>query len=142
MNELLMKFVTFGMTKEQAKGFWMGSYRVAIVILVGAGWGWFSVFGVPEFALAGDVKAQLEQKHNEVVAKLVALELSLKDTAFLQKSQLSSSVASGIRAQAVKRCKTKNADEREQINREIDRLQDEYRTYKGETYAVPTCDYL
>ena len=142
MNDLIQKFLFFGMTKEQAKGAWMIAYRFAIVFGVGAGWGWFSAIGVPNFAIASEVNARIEASSSAVLLKLRDQEQSLKSTVELLNRQLASTVATQIRSQAVKRCKARGGEDREQANREIDRLQEEYAVYRGQSYAIPSCGNL
>lgn len=142
MNEYLLKFLTFGMTTEQAKGFWLGLYRLVFVFAIGAGWGCFGFIGVPQFARAGDVEKRIEESSKEVLTKLSAQEYALKSTTELLNKQLASSVAAQIRSQAVRRCKAKTSADREAANREIDRLQEEYAEYRKTPYSLPNCEDL
>lgn len=145
MRELLERFLFFGMTKEQAKGAWMFAYRFAILFGVGAGWGWFSMIGVPQFALASDMQKKMDDMQGAVISKLTAAESAQNSTTKLLNRQLSSTVAVQIRLQAQKRCKAKTSDEREAATREIDRLQDEYVQYrddKEDRYRIPACQEL
>lgn len=141
MNELIKKFLTFGMTREQAKGAGMLAWRAVIVFGIGAGWGWFSAIGVPRFALADETAKQIDATKTTVVQRLQAQAAKMDKTVELLNRTLAAGVASQIRAQAAKRCHGK-AGEREAANREIDRLQEDYQQYKNEKYDIPRCEDL
>ena len=142
MGDLIEKFLTLGMTKEQAKGAWTFAYRMAIVFGIGAGWGWFAAIGVPQFALAGEMDKRISSMESAVLSKLKATEAVQASTVKLLNKQLASTVAAQIRIQAQKRCKAKDSEDREAANREIDRLQEEYAQYREIRYGVPACSEL
>jgi hypothetical protein len=56
--------------------------------------------------------------------------------------QLAATVAAQIRLTISKRCKTQGFIEREELNREKDRLQEQYFDYKGNRYTEPSCGDL
>jgi cell division protein FtsB len=142
MNDALEKFLFFGMTREQATGAYMFGYRVVVIFGLGAGWGWFSALGVPQFALAKDVETKIESMQSAVLTKLRQTEETQTKTVTLLNKQLASTVATQIRAMSQKRCGAQRSDEREAVNREIDRLQDEYYQYRLERYSTPACAEL
>ena len=55
---------------------------------------------------------------------------------------LAQSKAAEIRAITLKRCTATTSGERDSYNREIDRLQFEYRLLVGERYDTPRCTEL
>ena len=138
MNELLQKLLFFGMTKEQAKGAMVVTYRFALLFAVGAGWGWFTGLGVPRFVMASEMK----ESQSEVIQNLDKQAKKLDSALELLNETLARNVASHIRASALKRCNAKTSVDKEEFNREIDRLQREFAQYSGHTYLIPDCASL
>jgi hypothetical protein len=134
VNDLLVKILMLGMTKEQGKGALIFIYRFAVMFGIGAGWGWFTYLGIPRFAIAADTQASIMRTEAAVTIKL-------DRTVELLNKTLAAGISAQIRSQALKRCGGK-PDEREAANREIDRLQEEYRQYKAERYDIPECGNL
>lgn len=141
MSELIERILCFGFTKDQAQAAYVFGYRVAIISIVVAGWGGLSWIGVPQFAVAGDVDHRLSETQAMLLGKIAEQQKVVNATSDLLKRQLANSIAAQIRTQALKRCKATTID-KEQVNREIDRLQEEYAEYRGINYSIPGCTDL
>lgn len=127
--------------------------NVSIALMVTAAIGLMCAFGPFKVAFADDVDlkistatAKLEQKIQAVADEQkqqnAATNKKLDSIAILQARSLAQNVATQIRLTISKRCKTTGFVEREELNREKERLQDEYRAYIGERYIEPRCDEL
>ena len=137
-EEILKKFLFLGMSPQQIKVAWVVLYRLAILIGIGAGWGWFASVGVPRFAQA----SELEKTQSSIVQTLDKQAKKHDAAMMLLNQTLASNIASQIRQQALKRCKASSSGAREEHNREIDRLQDEFFTHSGKMYEIPSCENL
>lgn len=92
---------------------------------------------VSEAVKATDEKIEAVAKEQRATSKV------LKNVEAMLLENLMESTSAKIRSQVAKRCKTEGRVEREEINREIDRLQKQYKTYSGgEKYDEPTCNEI
>lgn len=87
-------------------------------------------------------KAELAKQINDVANTQREQGQKLDSQTRLLAESLAENVAGRIRLNISKRCKTNGYVERDEISREIERLQDEYRVYKGDFYRQPTCTDL
>ncbi len=113
------------------------NFNVSITMLILGG---FCIFSVSPygFAWAGDMR-QVDQKIEKAVAPT---NQKLDSLAKLVTDSLATGKAAAIRSVISKRCKTQGFMERDELAREKDRLQEEYRTLKGEFYREPECSQL
>lgn len=142
MNEWVKNFLTLGLTSEQTKGFTIGTYRLAIVALLGFAYAGFLGFDGAGFALASDVKTQITSNQTTIAKDLAAVKSEVADATRLLNKQLAAGIASQIRAAAAKRCPPSSVRDREVANAEIDRLQVEYQDIVGREYRIPECGVL
>jgi len=92
---------------------------------------------VSEAVKATDAKIEAVAKEQRETGKV------LKNVETMLLESLMESTSAKIRSQVAKRCKTEGRIEREEINREIDRLQKQYKAYSnGEKYDEPTCSEI
>lgn len=109
-----------------------------------------AIFGPYKVAMAGDVetkinaaKLDLAQQIQQVAAENKraneATNAKLDTLARLQAESLAQNTATQIRLQISKRCKTVGFIERDEITREIDRLQGVYLSFAGRAYREPSC---
>lgn len=120
-------------------------YRMAVSITItfvlfalGAAWGLFEKIGISGFARADRIEAvakPLELKINNQTAVLETVSRQLTD-------QLAAGTAAEIRSNTAKRCLETSREERERINREIERLQNQYWDFKKFRYTAPLCAEL
>lgn len=105
------------------------------------------------FVMAGDLRSRITTAIDLKVAPMVAeqratnakvdqIQADMNEDRKLLKKSLAATTAGAIRLVISKRCKTDGSVEREELNREKERLQDEYREYKGEYYREPSCQEL
>lgn len=104
--------------------------------------GVFSNYGSPGFAYAGDLENRVVKLVQPLKEEQAAQRTLLANVSEQLKDTLAEGKAAEIRAQAVKRCKTKDESERETINREIDRKQAEFFRLESRYYLVPDCGAL
>lgn len=142
MKEWIQSFITEGMSKEQVRGFTRGTYRLAIAAGLAGAYGVLSFLGFDGFAFASDVERKISEKQTVIVADLQTMKASAAQTTHLLNRQLAAGIASQIRAQATKRCPPAKEKDREAANREIDKLQEEYREFMSERYSIPECGVL
>jgi hypothetical protein len=100
---------------------------VCLLITMGAGF-----YGIKTFAENAEVDRKIAAATAPLIAKVDHMSALLMD-------QLANSKAADIRFTISKRCKTQGYVEREELNREKDRLQREYRALRGEFYDEPEC---
>lgn len=113
---------------------------------------WLPLIGIPlpGFAQASDLDKHIaaavkatDDKIEAVSKEQAATRKALKNIETMLLENLMESTSAKIRAQVARRCKTEGRIEREEINREIDRLQKQYKTYSnGEKYDEPTCNEI
>lgn len=112
---------------------------VTAVTVLGLGWG----YGPRGFARAGDIDKKIETVVESKLAPVVKEQKEqralLDKVSNLLTDQLSATVAAQIRLNISKRCKTTDFNEREELAREKDRLQGQYKSYAGEYYREPSC---
>lgn len=94
------------------------------------------------FAWAGDVDMKISTAIRPIAAEQKAQGDKLDKVTRLLTEQLAATVAAQIRLTISKRCKTQGFAEREELNREKDRLQMQYMEYKNQWYTEPTCGDL
>jgi hypothetical protein len=113
-----------------------------LVALIGLGY----AFSPAGFAWASDVDRKIAEAIDTKIKPIADEQREqravLNRVSQLLTEQLAASVASQIRLNISKRCKSTSAQEREELAREKDRLQQQYREYKGERYPEPTCSEL
>jgi hypothetical protein len=111
-------------------------------LVIGMGW----AFSPKGFAWAGDIDKKIEQVVEEKLSPVVKEQKEqralLDNVSRLLTDQLSATVAAQIRLNISKRCKTTDFLAREELAREKDRLQGQYRSYAGEYYREPSCSDL
>jgi hypothetical protein len=88
------------------------------------------------------IDTAVTEKVNPVAQKVQTVESKVDRMSELLLESLANTLASQIRTNISKRCKTTGWAEREELNREKDRLQANYRSYKGEFYREPSCSDL
>lgn len=93
-------------------------------------------------AFAGDVDKKISAAIEPIAKEQRAQGEKIDKVTRLLTEQLAATVAAQIRLTISKRCKTQGFVEREELNRERDRLQQQYREYKGELYSEPQCGDL
>lgn len=110
--------------------------------------GWLPFFG-SGFVYGADLDpkievrvAKTEKKIDEISKKQTETSNAVKDMRNLVLESLIEGAQAKIRSQLLRRCKTLGADEREEINREIERLQVQHNNYRGYRYSEPRCDQL
>jgi hypothetical protein len=98
------------------------------------------------FAWSGEVdkkiEAAIEAKIQPILVEQQAQKLTLESVRGLLIEQLATTKAAQIRLNISKRCKTSSDVDREELARERDRLQGEYRALKAEYYREPSCGEL
>ena len=94
------------------------------------------------FAYAGDLDKKIKDAIEPIAQQQKVQGEKLDQVSRLLTEQLAATVAAQIRLAVSKRCKTAGFVEREELARELDRLQDQYVTYKGSRYTAPTCGEL
>ncbi len=94
------------------------------------------------FAWASDTDNKIKQAIEPIAQQQKIQGDKLDKVSALLTEQLAATVAAQIRLTISKRCKTTGYSEREELNREKDRLQDQYYAYKGQRYAEPLCGDL
>ena len=117
---------------------------IVLVLIVFVMWaiGSFEKFNLPGFAMSAEVDAHITRAISPVHEEQLKNSQKLESLADQVRDSLAETKASEIRAVAVKRCKEKNSDQREYLNREIDRAQSEYFKLVSRYYAIPACDSL
>jgi hypothetical protein len=111
-------------------------WRVAVIGALLWGFGWLAFFGLGGgFARADDVKLKISEATQP-------LKKSVEELTNLVNRSLAEAKAAEIRALVYKRCKTADYGDKESINKEIDRKQDEYRSLRVVTYQEPRCDQV
>lgn len=102
------------------------------------------IYGAVKVAWAGDVDKKIADALKPVVEAQAAQGAKIDRVTEMLSAQLASATATQIRLTISKRCKTTGAAEREELNRELDRLQNEYVLYSknGERYRQPACEEL
>ena len=91
------------------------------------------------FAWGGDVDKKITAAVEPLAKEQAVQSKKLDDVTKLLTEQLAATVAAQIRLTISKRCKTQGFIEREELNREKDRLQAQYFSYKGEYYRELAC---
>lgn len=114
-------------------------WKVSLMLLLG---GMALLYGGFRVAWAGDVEKKISDAVSRITIAQQAQESKIDRVTKLLTDQLADSVAGQIRLTIAKRCKTQGFDEREELNREKDRLQAQYYEYKGQRYIEPRCEEL
>lgn len=111
-------------------------------LVIGMGW----AFSPKGFAWAQDldkkIETVVESKLAPVVREQKEQRALLDKVSNLLTDQLAATVAAQIRLNISKRCKTTDFMAREELAREKDRLQGQYRSYANEYYREPSCSDL
>jgi hypothetical protein len=94
------------------------------------------------YAKAGETERKIAAAIEPIAKEQKEQRTSLDNLSKLITEQLAASLATQIRAVTLKRCKVTGSDERDELTREIDRLQDLFIGYKGSRYSVPSCAEL
>lgn len=95
------------------------------------------------FARASPMRAEIDHKQGELLKVISELTATVQNSIRERKRELAKSLQTQIRAQALKNCKAKTSVEREETNREIDLLQEQYAEADGgRPYDVPECGRL
>lgn len=104
---------------------------------------------IDEIVWAGDIRSKVEETTKPAVtqiellsAKVDGVEKKLDSQSAQVNAFLAQAKAAEIRAITLKRCSAATSLERDSYNREIDRLQFEYRVLRGERYDTPRCSEL
>lgn len=138
---LLVSSVSNDVTPEERRGaqafLAKVGWRAVVIVCLLWGFGGLAWLGFSGgFARADDVTIKISEATQP-------LKLSVEELAKLVKGSLAEAKAAEIRALVYKRCKTADYSEKESINKEIDRKQDEYRNIRGVTsYNEPRCDQV
>lgn len=136
------KWLTFGLTDEQAKGAATVGWRALIVLHIAYACGWLAYIGLGSgFALADEVDQKIASALEPVVTEQREQRTVLETLSRQLTDQLANSVASEIRYLVGKRCKEREgSEERERLQREIDRKQIEYESYRKQRYVFNCSD--
>lgn len=135
-GETLAKVMMADLTKEEVKslsgaGIKIG-WRATIAIHVLCSYGLLQTFGLSGFALASDVETK-------VSAAVKPLEQKVDQLSQIITRQLLESTAAQIRDAERRKCRATGDAERDRLQSEIDRLQDDYHRMRGSAYSVPDC---
>jgi gas vesicle protein len=114
----------------------------ALFLIVSAAYGRFEDFGVTGFARADVIKSKIESATQPLERKINQQTTLLTEISKQLTDQLAAGTASEIRLSLSKLCSEMNRDERERLNKEIDRLQSQYFNYKLMRYEPPPCAQL
>lgn len=133
--ELLIKLAVGGLTEEERRVGWKLvttiGYRAVMVGLMLWGYGWLQFMGWGNgFARADDVDEKIKEAVKPLFAAQTRQGEMLKAFEDLLNEQLASGVATEIRYLVGMRCKGPDAYERERIQKEIDRKQEEYKRFR------------
>jgi hypothetical protein len=113
---------------------WRWNVCLTLLVLVGSvGWLYKSV------AWAESVEKKIAAAIEPIAKEQHAQGAKIDTVTRLLTEQLAATVAAQIRLTISKRCKATAFADREELNREKDRLQAQYREYKGELYVEPGC---
>lgn len=131
-----LKWLVFGLTEEQIRGavivLWRGGVVVTALWIVGA----FQNQGFPGFARADEVDQKIE-KAIEPIKKELSEQRTILDTVSEQlTATLAESKAAEIRHLVSRRCKETDPREKDRINKEVDRKQEEYVKLRGQRYVI------
>lgn len=132
----LKSLVTEGLTTEQTKGALIAIWRMSVAFL------WIYLFlGVPTVGLqrparADEVDKKIRQAIEPIREEMSEQRTILNAVAAQLSETLAENKAAEIRHLVSRRCKETNANERDRINREIDRKQDEYAKLRGKRYEI------
>lgn len=132
------EILTFDLTSDQKKLLFRVSWRLLLMFHVAWACGLFSFIGLQGFLQASDMDNEVKPIKQELVQQRLFLEQMSKALT----DSLAAGVASDIRVKIARRCKEKDRLERERLNKEIDKLQDQYVEYKTIRYPEPNCDEL
>lgn len=121
-------------------------HRIAITLSVmtlflglAAAYGFFEKFGISGFARADSITKATKPLETQITEQTQLLDKVSRQLI----EQLAAGTASEIRAKTAKRCLETNPSERDRLIREIDKLQDQYKEYKGGArYDAPSCAEL
>lgn len=134
--------IAFDLTPAQKKLALRIGWRVALITHIFWACGWLAVFGLSGFVRADDMRRNIESATKPLEATVAEQNKLLERVSRQLIDQLASSVAAEIRAKIAKRCAEPDSRERERLNGEIYRLQQQYVEYKGSTYTEPACNQL
>lgn len=134
--EMVSKLMMADLTKDEVKslsgaGVKIG-WRSAIAIHIACSYGLLQTFGLSGFALASDVESK-------VSAAVKPLEQKVDQLSQIITRQLLESTAAQIRDAERRKCRATSDGERDRLQNEIDRLQDDYNRMRGSAYPVPDC---
>lgn len=142
----LYRLATGDLTYEErrvlSKAMFKIGWRGALAFHVLWACGWLTAIGLVGFAKADVVDAKIQRVTQPIIQEQTAMRGLLESINDQLKMQVSNSLSSDIRMLVAKRCKEIDSGERERINREIDRKQDEYRKVQGYFYGAPGCQEL
>lgn len=138
----IFKWLTFGATQDQLKFLASSMWRLAIVVHIAWVCNWLAIMGVSGVVRADELSKKVDSVVVPLQQQIAQQTLVLSALTKQIGDQLSASVASEIRAQTAKRCTAKTSVERERVNGEIDKLQEQYYAHKNKYYITPSCDQL
>lgn len=116
---------------------WRWNVSLMLLVLAGTiGWMYKNV------AWAGDVDKKIAAAIEPLTKEQKEQGQKIDIVAKLLTEQLAESKAAEIRLNIAKRCKSNSASEREALAKEKDRLQEAYKSYKGDYYREPGCGEL
>lgn len=133
--EFLAKLLADELTVEERRVGWKllstVGYRVVMIFVTCWGYGVFQIFGWGDgFARADDVEKRIEEAIRPVFEQQKRQGDTLLALRGLLNEQLASTAATEIRYLVAKRCPETDPYERERIQREIERKQDEYKRFR------------
>lgn len=129
-----LKWLVLGLTDDQVKGAIVVSWRAWLILLsLYVFWGW-QVLGITRPVRADEVDQKIATAIAPVVQEQKEQRLVLETLSRQLNEQLANGVASEIRYLVGRKCGEQNSDERDRLQREIDRKQGEYVTLRKERY--------
>jgi hypothetical protein len=131
---------------------WMSAAMLCLIGFVLLATGWLPFLG-NGYIMAADVdkkvKSNIETRVTQIEQQIQQTNKEASETKQVAKNMeslllenLTEGTEAKIRAQLLKRCKTIGPAEREEINREKERLQKTHIQYTGQRYPEPRCEEL
>jgi hypothetical protein len=136
LAQFVLKLALGGLTDEERQlGYKLLTtfgYRLLMVFLMCWAYGVFEIIGGSRgFAHADNVDQKIKTAVEPIVAEQAAQRDLIKGLTTLLNEQLANGIATEIRYLVGKRCVEKDPFERDRIQREIDRKQEEWKRFRG-----------
>lgn len=100
------------------------------------------VWRIGSIAWASDVKGQIVEAVTPLEQRVQKVETVVSAQTTMTKALLAKLAEDQLVFLIKRRCKSKDADEREYLTREIGRYSEDYELNKGKRYRPPTCDEI